>query len=74
MKYTEKRERVRRAQNIVGTIQGFEDDFPINGAGFYDSVKNKAESIMENVENFGDATDRQLDTLENMLAGCEKWL
>ena len=43
------------------------------GQEFADSVGEKTASIMESVERSGGATDGQLQALENMLEGLQRW-
>lgn len=52
------------------------DDMPDTGkaAGFHDSVSEKASSMREYLDANGELTDRQVEALENMLAGVRRWI
>ncbi len=43
-------------------------------ADYFESVKDKTESIMESIEEWDNATDGQVRALENMKAGLERWV
>lgn len=55
-----------------------EDDVPEwaldKAPDFFEGVQEKTESILEVIRNSGKRTDRQLEALENMLAGVKKWI
>lgn len=50
------------------------DDIPENGKDFAESVREKVENIKEWIVNNGAVTDNQLNALENMKYGVERWL
>lgn len=50
------------------------DDIPDRGQDFAESVREKVESIQAWVEEHGDATQAQLDALQNMEDGVDRWI
>jgi len=50
------------------------DDLPERAEDFAESVREKVESIQEFVEDAELVTARQVEALENIRAGVDKWL
>lgn len=48
-------------------------DLPSAGIGYAESVADKARDIMESVESENRATGGQIEALENMLDGLQRW-
>lgn len=64
---------VADALEIADSILMLVDDLPEEGEDFGLSVAEKAESIAANIRKHRRVTDGQLNALENMLAGVERW-
>ncbi len=64
--------------NLAGELRTVADDFHGDrceaAIEFADSVEERADSISQWVADNNHVTDSQLNSLENMLFGLEKWL
>ncbi len=49
------------------------DDLPERAEDFVESVREKTENIRDWIEEHEDVTDKQMDALENMKGGVERW-
>ena len=58
---------------ILETIEELSDSVKLKAADYFESVEERAKSIMENVEKRDSASDAQMTALNNMLEGGEKW-
>ena len=59
------------AEEIIDLSQ--HGDLPSNGIDYAESVAEKARSIANSVEENAYATEGQIQALENMLEGLQKW-
>ena len=64
---------VQDAIEIANEINRLTGEICPAGQDFADSVSEKAIDITQAVTNAGQATDGQIDALENMLEGLQKW-
>lgn len=64
---------VTEAIAIAEEIEELAAELPEEGEDFGVSVSEKAADIAANIEAHGRVTDRQLDALQNMLSGLERW-
>jgi hypothetical protein len=64
------------AIDLLDELDGLLDDIEdIDAAAdFYESVKEKADSMRMWIEDREYATIGQVTALENMIAGCRRWL
>lgn len=61
-------------RNIVKMIEEeLSDETYSKASGFFDSVLERAKSIMATIETVGRVTTKQIDALANMAAGVAKW-
>lgn len=72
--YEEVSEALTLVQKIEDTIDGLPDRVQDRGADFFESVREKAGSIAETIEERGEVTEAQQAALENMLEGVRKWV
>lgn len=61
------------AKDLIEEIGDLAGSICEAGQSFAESVSGKAADILESVEQFGCATDGQLQALENMLNGLQRW-
>ena len=64
---------VEEALAIAEEIEALASELPEDGEDFGTSVTEKAADIARNIEAHNRVTDKQLDALENMLAGLQRW-
>ena len=62
------------ALEIVDEIHEVADDVPERGEDFAISVTEKARSIGATIAEREHVTDAQMEALENMLAGLQRWV
>lgn len=60
-------------KEIEETIEDLPERAQAAGAEFFESVTAKAHSIRDTVAGTGRATEKQLQALNNFLAGVRKW-
>lgn len=70
MDVTEAMEVVDEINDLIEEYDGDSDD----ARDFFDSVLEKADGILQTIENRGRVTDNQAAALENMLGGVRKWI
>ena len=68
MNVTEAMEVVDEIYDLIKEYDGGSDD----ARGFFESVSEKADGILQTIESRGRVTDRQAMALENMLDGVRK--
>lgn len=61
------------AMALIAQIEDLAGSICEAGEDFADSVSAKAADIFASVDRFGGATDGQLQALENMLDGLQRW-
>lgn len=61
------------AIDFVNRIETEADDVPERGEDFAASVVEKATSIGASIGEMKHVTDGQMEALENMMAGLQKW-
>lgn len=70
MDVTEAMEVVDEINDLIEEYDGDSDD----ARDFFDSVLEKADGILQTIENRGRVTDNQVAALEKMLGGVRKWI
>lgn len=70
MDITEAMEVVDEINDLIEEYDGDSED----ARDFFDSVSEKADGILQTIENRGRVTDNQAAALENMLDGVRKWI
>ena len=71
---TQKKEAVATALQIGKEILEKITDLPERAEDFAISVEQKTNSIIKWVEDNDHATEKQINSLQNMNAGVDKWL
>ena len=61
------------ALDRVSEIESEAEDVPERGEDFAASVLEKAKDIGSTIEERSHVTDAQMDALDNMLAGLQRW-
>lgn len=64
---------VKQASTLAEEICDLAEEVPAAGTDFAESVSETARDIAANVETHNRATDSQLNALENMLHGLQRW-
>ncbi len=64
----------RAALATARDVLGLCEDVPEAGQEYAESVYEKVSSIMETISSKERVTDRQLEAMQNMRAGLEKWI
>jgi len=65
---------VAKALELADSILEKITDLPERAEEFGDSVESKVISISETIESRNHVTPAQMNALENMLAGVERWI
>lgn len=68
-----KKDKIKQARLLCKQISEIGNEMPERAEEFYDSIYNKSVGIMSSIEDYDNVTDGQINALENMLSGCEKW-
>lgn len=66
--------KVDEALSLVSQINDLAEDMPERGEEYASSVVEKANIIGETIEEKGFVTDKQLNALENMISGMQRWI
>ncbi len=66
---------LEEAESLIESIVSMaeSEDLPGNASDFAESVRTKAESIGETIDETENVTERQLDALRNMRNGLSRW-
>lgn len=65
---------VKYALELCEAIDSMADDVPERGSDFADSVRDKAHDIAFSIEEKDFVTEGQINALENMHAGLQRWI